>query len=124
MQQDNQYLVDILHAANRVVEKTTHLSLEDFYADVTIQDSVVRRLLTISKAARRVSDDTIQQLDGISWQVMRNLKQQLSETDDDLDPDVLWSIIHTEIPMLIQTLGFNVLPNEDSPQAHNVGNFA
>jgi len=124
MQQDNQYLVDILHAANRVVEKTATLSLEDFYADVTIQDSVVRRLLCISKAARRVSDDTIQQLEALPWSAMRNLTHQLSQADDDIDPDVLWSIIQTEIPMLIQTLGLNVLVNERPTQDHRVGHFA
>ncbi len=110
MQQDNQYLVDILYAAQRIIRKTTDVSREDFYADVALQDSVIRRLLAISKAARRISSETTWQLDALPWEAMKGLKQQLSQEENSIDPEVLWVIIETEIPRLIQALGLRAVP--------------
>lgn len=114
MQQDNQYLVDILHAAQRIIEKTSELSREDFYDDVKVQDSVVRRLLTISKAARRISEGTVTQIDRLPWDAMKNLKSQLSQEENDIDPAVLWAITQTEIPLLIQQIGLRAVAEETS----------
>lgn len=114
MQQDNQYLVDILHAAQRIIEKTSELSREDFYDDVKVQDSVVRRLLTISKAARRISEGTVAQLDSLPWDAMKNLKSQLSQEENDIDPAVLWAITQTEIPLLIQQLRVRAVEEESA----------
>ena len=118
MQQDNQYLVDILYAAQRIIRKTTDVSREDFYADVALQDSVVRRLLTISKAARRISPETTWQLNALPWDAMKGLKHQLSQEENSIDPEVLWAIIQTEIPRLIQALGLRAVPKHEDEFAY------
>jgi uncharacterized protein with HEPN domain len=56
MQQDLQFLLDMLQSAELILVYTAQGSKDEFVANVQLQDSVIRRLLVIAEAARRVSD--------------------------------------------------------------------
>lgn len=58
MQRDLQFLLDILQSAELIRCYIGHCSRDSFIADVQLQDSVIRWLLIIAEAARRVSDTT------------------------------------------------------------------
>jgi len=109
MQQDNQYLIDILHAAQRILEYTADTSLHSFYEDVQLQDKVVRRLLTIGKTAQRVSMATRQEVDEIAWRNLETMKERLLQDDPVIDADQVWSIVRSEIPILIDTISTSVI---------------
>jgi uncharacterized protein with HEPN domain len=68
MQRDLQFLLDMLQSAELVLNYTAQCSKEKFIENVQLQDSVIRRLLVIAEAARRVSEATRQTLPMISWQ--------------------------------------------------------
>lgn len=65
MQRDLQFLLDMLQSAELVITYTNHCSQEEFVENVQLQDSVIRRLLVIAEAARRVSEATKQTLTNI-----------------------------------------------------------
>ncbi|MEM9149722.1 MAG: HepT-like ribonuclease domain-containing protein [Cyanobacteria bacterium P01_F01_bin.3] len=109
MQQDNQYLIDIFNAAQRITEYTASVSLHSFYEDVQLQDKVVRRLLTIGKTAQRISAATRQDVNGIAWSAIAKMKERLLQDDPVIDADQVWSIAHTEIPQLIEAIRQNVI---------------
>ncbi len=104
MPQDSQYLVDMLHAAHRIQACTAHCSIQDFYQDIRLQDSIIRRLLTITKASQRISETTRQDISRIDWLAMTTLKSRIMRTDNTLDEDQVWALIQTEIPALITVL--------------------
>jgi uncharacterized protein with HEPN domain len=54
MQRDLQFLLDMLQSAELILSYTTQCSKDEFIANVQLQDSVIRRLLVIAEAARRV----------------------------------------------------------------------
>lgn len=54
MQRDLQFLLDILQSAELVMNYTALCSKDEFIENVQLQDSVIRRLLVIAEAARRV----------------------------------------------------------------------
>lgn len=56
MQRDLQFLLDMLQSAALILTYTAQCSKDEFVANVQLQDSVIRRLLVIAEAARRVSD--------------------------------------------------------------------
>ncbi len=58
MQRDLQFLLDMLQSAELILTYTAQCSKEEFVANVQLQDTVIRRLLVIAEAARRVSDVT------------------------------------------------------------------
>ncbi|MGB3670863.1 MAG: HepT-like ribonuclease domain-containing protein [Phormidesmis sp.] len=104
MQQDNQALIDILQAAERVQAYVADSTLTDFYADIQLQNKVMRRLLTISKAAQQVSVATREEMSAIAWDRLSSTKERILQEDPSIDIDQLWATIHTEIPALIQAL--------------------
>ena len=67
MQRDLQYLLDMLQSAELIASYTKHCSEAEFAEDIQLQDAVIRRILVIAEAARRVSDSTRQALTNIAW---------------------------------------------------------
>ncbi|MEL6938826.1 MAG: HepT-like ribonuclease domain-containing protein [Cyanobacteria bacterium J06598_1] len=109
MQQDNQYLLDILHAAQRIVDYTAGTSLHSFYEDVQLQDKVICRLLTIGKTAQRISAATRQEIAVIAWPKLEKMKERLLQDDPVIDADQVWAIVCTEMPTLIDIVSTSVV---------------
>jgi uncharacterized protein with HEPN domain len=60
-----------------IMTYTAQSSKDEFVANVQLQDSVIRRLLIIAEAARRVSEATRQTLPNISWQEINGMRNRL-----------------------------------------------
>ncbi|MEL7334409.1 MAG: HepT-like ribonuclease domain-containing protein [Cyanobacteria bacterium P01_D01_bin.36] len=113
MQQANhQYLVDILHAAQRILEYTDNTTLHSFYEDVQLQDKVVRKLLTIGKTAQRTSAATRQEVGGVNWPQLTKMKERLLQNEPVIDADQVWTIAQSEIPTLANVISDTVVSNE------------
>ncbi|MEO1637438.1 MAG: hypothetical protein AAFS04_20435 [Cyanobacteria bacterium J06631_9] len=104
MQQDNHYLIDILHAAERIQEYTAERTLTDFYDDVTLQDKVMRRLLALSKTAQRISAVTRAEISEIANARISIVKERSGKEAPFSGVDQVWTIAKLEIPFLIQVL--------------------
>ena len=104
MQQDNQYLMDILHAAQRIEGYTAQTTLANFYEDIRQQDKVIRRLLSISKSAKRISAAMRQETDNATWNIINKINTQLMEDDPYVDIDQLWNVARYEMPGLVRAL--------------------
>lgn len=112
MQQDSQYLADILHSAQRILDYIADRSIHDFYDDVQLQDSAIRELLSIGKIAPRISSEMRQSIGTIDWQAVDDMKNRLMHEEQAIDADRLWTIIKTEMPRLVQALRSQVLTDE------------
>jgi uncharacterized protein with HEPN domain len=110
---DGQYLVDMLHCAQRILDYVADSSIHDFYENIQLQDSVIRKLLSIGKAASRISTETRQGLRGIDWQAMDEMKSRLMHDEQAIDADRLWRILKTEAPKLVQALRSQVLAEDN-----------
>ncbi len=60
MQRDLQFLLDMLQSAELIVTYIDQCKKDEFIDNTQLQDSVIRRLLVIAEAARRVSEATRQ----------------------------------------------------------------
>ncbi|MEL6353801.1 MAG: hypothetical protein AAFR58_18905 [Cyanobacteria bacterium J06627_28] len=112
MQQDQQYLIDILQAAQRIQEYIADTSLPLFYADITLQDKVMGRLLNIDKTSQRISAATCEEISDIEWHRINTLKSRLLQESS--APEQLWNIVQTEIPTLVKKLTVRMLSEERS----------
>jgi uncharacterized protein with HEPN domain len=74
MQRDLQFLLDMLQSAELIMTYKAQCSKDEFVANVQLQDSIIRRLLVIAEAARRVSDATRQNLPNISWSEINGMR--------------------------------------------------
>ncbi len=111
MQRDLQFLLDMLQSAELIVTYTAQCSKTEFVANVQLQDSVIRRLLVIAEAARRVSEITRQTLLNISWQEINGMRNRLVHEYDDVNLNIVWDVIQAEIPSLIEELKLQVPPD-------------
>lgn len=108
MQRDPQFLLDMLQSAELILTYTESCSKDEFMANVQLQDSVIRRLLVIAEAARRVSDITKQSLSTIAWQDINGMRNRLVHEYDDVNLDIVWNAVQYEIPSLIEKLRLQV----------------
>ena len=85
-------------------------SKDEFIENIQLQDSIIRRLLVIAEAARRVSEATRQTLPNISWQEINGMRNRLVHEYDEIDLNIVWDVIQSEIPSLIESLNLQVPP--------------
>jgi len=110
MQRDLQFLLDMLQSAELIMTYTAQCSKDEFIEDVQLQDSVIRRLLVIAEAARRVSVATRQTLPNVSWQEINGIRNRLVHDYDDINLNIVWDVVQAEIPSLIEELTLQVPP--------------
>ncbi len=89
---------------------TSQCSKAEFVANVQIQDSVIRRLMVIAEAARRVSDVTRQALPNISWQEINGMRNRLVHEYDDVNLNIVWDVVQLKVPPLIEALKSQIPP--------------
>ncbi|MFN9176591.1 MAG: DUF86 domain-containing protein [Synechocystis sp.] len=110
MQRDLQFLLDMLQSAALILTYTAQCSKDEFVANVQLQDSVIRRLLVIAEAARRVSDTTRQALPNVPWQEINGMRNRLVHEYDDVNLNIVWDVVQFEIPLLIKELKSQIPP--------------
>lgn len=110
MQRDLQFLLDMLQSAELVMIYTAQCSKDEFVENVQLQDSVIRRLLVIAEAARRVSEATRQTLPSVSWQEINGMRNRLVHEYDDVNLNIVWDVVQFEIPPLIEELKLHIPP--------------
>jgi uncharacterized protein with HEPN domain len=110
MQRDLQFLLDMLQSAELILTYTACCSKDEFLENVQLQDAVVRRLLVIAEAARRVSETTRQSLPGISWQEINGMRNRLVHEYADVNFNIVWNAVQNEVPSLIAELKSKVPP--------------
>ena len=104
MKRDIQFLLDMLQSAELIMQYTTEYSKNDFIENIQLQDSVIRRLLVIAEAARRVSEITRQNLSHISWREINGMRNRLVHEYDDVNLNIVWDVFQFEMPPLIEEL--------------------
>lgn len=111
MQRDLQFLLDMLQSAELIRAYTARCSKDEFLENVQLQDSVIRRLLVIAEAARRVSETTRQALPQIAWQEINGMRNRLVHEYDAVNLSIVWDVVQSEIPSLIEELKGQVPPD-------------
>ncbi|MGB3405144.1 MAG: DUF86 domain-containing protein [Microcoleaceae cyanobacterium] len=110
MQRDLQFLLDMLQSAELIITYTNQCEKDEFINNIQLQDAVIRRLLVIAEAARRVSETTQQTLPNISWQEINGMRNRLVHEYDDVNLNIVWDVVQFEIPQLIETLKVKIPP--------------
>ncbi|MEP0899217.1 DUF86 domain-containing protein [Leptolyngbya subtilissima AS-A7] len=66
----------------------------------------------MAEAARRVSETTRQNLPNISWQEINGMRNRLVHSYDDINLDIVWEVVQSEIPPLIEELKVHIPPEK------------
>ena len=107
---------DMVQAIRRIQEFTAGLTFDDYQASILIQSAVERQLEILGEAAGRVSDDLRQTHPDIDWRRTVGLRNIIIHRYDEIQQDIIWNIITTELATLLTQLEplLPPLPNEQA----------
>jgi uncharacterized protein with HEPN domain len=112
MERELQSLLDMLQSAQIVIDYIKDRSKDDLSTDLQFQDAIIRRLLIIGEASKRIPENTRQTLTTIPWASISGMRNRLVHEYDEIDLDVVWDTIVHNLPTLILELQKIVLERE------------
>lgn len=112
MERDLQSLLDMLQSAQIATGYIARRSRQDLETDLQLQDAIIRRLLIICEAARRISEETQQSLPTVPWSAINGMRNLLVHEYDEIDLDIVWDTLQISLPVLIAELE-NVVPPKE-----------
>lgn len=101
---DKVSLVDMLNYAREAVDLSGQKSLRDLEENRVLQLALQKMVEIVGEAANRVSQETQQGHPGIPWSQIIGTRNRLTHGYDDVSLAILWRIVETDFPPLIQQL--------------------
>ena len=114
---DEARLLDMLLAARDAREFVLGFSREEFVADKRTHSAVCLKLETIGEAARAVSPHFQRAHPQLPWNGLAGLRNRIVHEYFRLDLNILWEIVQTELPVLIEQIEPLVPPPPSHPEA-------
>ena len=94
------YLQDIVEAINRIESYIQDTTRCQFEIDRMRFDAVVRNLEIIGESVKRVPDSIRENYRSVSWRKIAGLRDRLIHAYFDIDIDIIWNIVQSELPIL------------------------
>lgn len=73
-------------------------------SDRTLFLALTRLVELVGEASARVDDATRSRFPDVPWRSIKETRNRLIHAYDDIDPDVLWVIVRTDLPALVRQL--------------------
>ena len=98
------YVDDMICFAETVMEYTAGLDQEAFVANRLVYDATLRNLELLGEAAARVPIAVRHDHPDVPWRMVVATRNRLIHGYLGIDVDTLWSIIETEVPLILPQL--------------------
>jgi uncharacterized protein with HEPN domain len=104
MRRDEDYLRDILTAAELIQVFIEGLTREDFASDLKTQAAVIREIEIIGEAARQCSDDFRSSHPAVPWPDVVGMRNVLAHAYHGVVVDEVWLAATRDVPELVREL--------------------
>jgi len=101
---DGAFLLDMLDSAQEAVSIVGDQTLTEFSEDRLNQLSVLKLIEIVGEAANQVSDETREAHPNIPWKDVINMRHRLVHGYFDIDYEIVWNTVNTDLPALIDKL--------------------
>ena len=91
-------------AARRAMEIAQPLTRPGLQADQVETLALTRLVEVIGEAARRVPDEFRREHEEIPWRRIAGTRDRLIQGYDQVDLDILWTIVRDQLPLLVEQL--------------------
>lgn len=98
------YIDDMIGFCAKVLDYTSQLDANNFGASGVNYDATLRNMELIGEAATHIPDQVRSQHPEVPWRKVIATRNRLIHGYLGIDNDVLWSIVQTDIPPLLQQL--------------------
>jgi len=97
---DSVYLNDILSCINKIEMYIAGLSRETALSVNYLRDAVYRNFEVIGEAAKRLSDDFVEEHPELNLHQVIGMRNQLIHGYDDIRDEIVWKTIKDDLPIL------------------------
>ena len=98
------YVEDMLEFAQQAVSYTQGMDQQAFIADRRTYDATLRNIELIGEAASHIPAQARRAHPGIEWQRIVATRNRVAHAYLGIDDDVIWDIIQTDLPELLDAL--------------------
>jgi uncharacterized protein with HEPN domain len=101
------YLRQMIEGSRDALSFTDGMDRVDFMDDLRTQRAVVMSLMILGEAAARTLSeypDFAQASPGIPWRSIRGMRNRIAHGYFDVDLNVVWSTVQSELPDLVERL--------------------
>lgn len=102
----------MLDAAKKAAEFTKGRDRNDLENDEKLTLALVRLLEVLGEAAKGISQDARQRYPKIPWKEISGTRDRLIHGYFDVDLNIVWQIVTTDLPALIDELK-KIIPSEE-----------
>lgn len=95
-------LLDVAHAARRIVELTTNTTMATFLANETLREAVQYRLIIAGEAVKRLPPEFREAHPDVRWGAIAGLRDILVHAYERVDQVEVWNIAIRNVPALLR----------------------
>ena len=104
MSRDRASLLDIVNAANRILNFAKGIDKSVLESNEEKQSAILYQVLVIGEATKRLSPEFRAQHPQIPWKDIAGMRDILAHQYDRVDLKTIWDVIHNDIPELLEYL--------------------
>jgi len=101
---DRVRLLHMFEAARKIEQYSAGKTREAFYEDEMLRLALTTLFQNIGEAARKVEDEFKAMHPEFEWDDIVNFRHRLVHAYNVIDYDIMWDIIQTDVPVLLQCL--------------------
>ena len=104
MTRDKESLFDIVEAIEKILAYTKGVRFEEFQLNDEKQDAVLRRILVIGEATKRLSAEFKTIHSQIPWKEIAGMRDIVVHDYNRIDLETIWDVVQNDLPELVQFL--------------------